>query len=160
MLFSKSKLTLLFGQNSPRTLTEGTLVQMRRREQRNELARCVPELPDQMPAPVRGKPRPLSQVVEPYVEALYNNDPEFRTSAASINAENSPNGRVCFDDADMARRVKADAVKDHGNPRIVNALLGELSRAIKYCMTRRGVGRMQRLKAARNNLLGSAQPAE
>jgi hypothetical protein len=114
-----------------------------------------------MPAPVRGKPRPLSQVVEPEVEALYNEDEDFRLTAASVNIENSPNGRVCFDDAEMARKVKASAQKNGGNPRIINAMLGELSTAIKRCMTRRGVGRSQRIQTARNNLLGSSpQPAE
>lgn len=133
---------------------------MSTREQRNQLAQCAPDLPDQLPPPVSGKPRPLSQVVEPHVEALYNDDREFRIAAASVNSMNSPNGRVCFDDAEMARKIKADATKNGGNPRIINALLGELSTAVKRCMTKRGVGRMQRLKAARNNLLSVAQPAE
>ena len=133
---------------------------MSTREQRTALARCASELPEQMPPALRGKPVPLSREVEPHCEALYNEDANFRAAAASVNGINSPNGRLCFDDRDMAAAVKAHADANGGNPRILNALLGELSSAVKRCMTRRGLGRAMRIREARNNLLTSGVPAE
>jgi hypothetical protein len=109
--------------------------------QRTALAQCAPELPEQMPPALHGKPIPLSREVEPHCEALFNEDPEFRAAAASVNAINSPNQRLCFDDRDMAAAVKEHAKENGGNPRILNAALGILSSAVKRCMTRRGLGR-------------------
>jgi len=135
---------------------------MTTREDRQALARCAPELPLELPAARSGRPIPLSREVEPHVEALYKDDADYRAAAASINKEDSPNGRVCFDDGDMARAVKKHAEQNGGNPRILNAVLGELSTAVKRCMTRRGVGRAMRIREARSNLLSgpSPQPAE
>jgi hypothetical protein len=131
-----------------------------RRERSKALARCAPALPEELPAQVRGKPLPLSRIVEPYVEARYKDDPEWRAKAGSVNPANSPNGRVCFDDKDMAEAIKADATKNHGSPRIINAVIAELSTAIKRCMSRRGVGRSQRIAEAKSALLLSGSPAE
>jgi hypothetical protein len=137
---------------------------MSSREQRQELARCAPDLPEQLPPATKGRPIPLSREVEPHCDALFSEDTDFRAAAASVNSEGSPAGRLCFDDSDMAEMVRAHAKDNGGNPRIINAVRGVLSTAVKRCMTRRGVGRMQRIREAKNRLLTggapSAQPAE
>jgi len=135
---------------------------MTTRSDRQALARSAPDLPPTLPPRTRGKPIPLSQHVEPHVEALFSDDAEFRAAASSVNTESSPAGRTCFDDSDMAEKVRAHAMTNGGNPHIINAVRGALSTAVKRCMTKRGVGRAMRIRAARNNLLGlhSAAPAE
>lgn len=133
---------------------------MTTRQQRQELARFAPDFPVELPAQLRGKPQPLTRIVEPFVEKRFKDDENFRKAAASLNPENSPNGRVCFDDRDLAAAVKADGIKA-GVQRIIDAALGELSTAIMRIMSKRGVGRKQRLAEARSSLLlGSSQPAE
>jgi hypothetical protein len=113
-----------------------------------------------MPPQLHGKPQPLTRIVEPFVERRYQEDDDFRAAAASINSENSPNGRTCFDDRDMAYAVKEDGTKA-GIQRIIDAAMGELSTAIKRVMSKRGIGRSQRIMQAKQALmLGSAQPAE
>src|SRR5262245_37648042 len=112
-----------------------------------------------MPQPIRGKLR-VVDVVFPHVVALYNDEPKFRSFVGSLSPDDSPSGRICFDDAQAAMMVKARANKNGGDPVIDNTMLGKLSTAVKYCMRRVGLSRTQRIATARNNLLGSAQPAE
>jgi hypothetical protein len=131
-----------------------------RREQRTELARSAPELPEEMPAKVRGKPQPLTQIVKPFVDKRFKGDAAFRMAAASINTENSPNGRICFDDRDLAAAIKEDGEKAQVQ-RIIDASMGLLSTTIKRVLAASGVGRSQRVAKAKEALmLGSAQPAE
>jgi hypothetical protein len=124
------------------------------------VAQYAPELPIQFPPQQRGKPVPLSQLVEPYVEARYNTDPKWKVLMASVNKTNSPNGSCCFDDKDMADTIRADAVKDHGSPRIANAITAELSRAIKGCLNKRGLGRSKRIAQAKRQLALNFHQAE
>jgi hypothetical protein len=115
-----------------------------------------------MPAKLRGKQQPLSQIIEPFVEKRFKNDHDFRAAAASLNAENSPNGCICFDDRDMAAAIKQDGEKA-GVQRIIDASMGLLSTTVKRIMARRGLGRNQRITKAKEALLlgsASAQPAE
>jgi len=138
---------------------------MSTREQRQELARCAPELPEHLPPATRGREFPLSREVEPHCDALFSESDKYRAAAASVNSEDSPAGRPCFDDSDMAEMVRAHAKDNGGNPRIIDAVRGVLSTAVKRCMTRRGVGRSMRIKEAKSRLLTgggtpSAQPAE
>jgi len=133
---------------------------MTTRAERNALANCAPEFPLELPPQVRGKPQPLTRIVEPFVERRVKTDAHFRAAAASINTENSPNGRVCFDDQNMAAAILEDGEKA-GVQRIIDATMGALSTAIKRVMTKRGQGRAQRIAQAKQALmLGSAQPAE
>lgn len=132
---------------------------MTTREQRRELARCAPELPEELPPKLRGKPQPLTQIVEPFVEKRFKSDDGFRARGMSINAENSPNARVCFDDNDMARAIKDDGEQARVQ-RIIDATMGALSTAIKRVMTAHNVGRSQRIAAAKHAQLLGSQPAE
>lgn len=133
------------------------------RQQRQDLARCAPDLPEHLPPATRGKEIPLSREVEPHCDALFSGNDDYRAAVASINSEDSPAGRLCFDDSDAAEMVRTHAKDNGGNPRIINAVRGVLSTAVKRCMTRRGVGRAMRIKEAKSRLLTgapSAQPAE
>src|SRR5262249_767424 len=137
---------------------------MSTREQRQELARCAPELPEHMPPATKGREIPLSREVEPHCDALFSSNDVYRAAAASVNSEDSPAGRLCFDDSAMGGMVREHAKDNGGNPRILNALRGVLSTAVKRCMTRRGVGRAMRIREAKSRLLTdgtpSVQPAE
>jgi hypothetical protein len=132
---------------------------MTTRQERSALANCAQELPAAFPPKVKGKPQPLTQIVEPFVEKRFKDDDGFRACGKSINAENSPNGRVCFDDRDMAAAIKADGM-EAGVQRIIDATMAALSTAVKRVMTSRGVGRRQRIAEAKQALLLSSQPAE
>jgi hypothetical protein len=133
---------------------------MTTREKRSELARCAPELPELLPPKLQGKPQPLTTIVEPFVDRRFKGDEKFRAAAASINAENSPTGRCCFDDRDMAAAIKIDGT-DAGIQRIIDASLGLLATAVKRVLSKRGIGRGQRLAEAKQALLlGHTQPAE
>jgi len=132
---------------------------MTTRQQRNELTRFAPELPTQLPPKLRGKPLPLTQIVEPFVEKRFKDDEGFRALGSSINDQNSPNGRVCFDDKDMAEAIKQDGERA-GVQRIIDATVAALSTAIKRVMTTHGVGRRQRFARARDALQLGSQPAE
>jgi len=133
---------------------------MSTREDRQALAQAAQDLPSELPVATGGRPIPLSREVEPHVEALFADNADYRKAAGSVNSENSPAGRLCFDDSDMAEMVRTHAQANGGNPRILTAVRGVLSTAVKRCMTRRGVGRAMRIREARNNLLGAPQPAE
>lgn len=132
---------------------------MSTREERQALANCATPPPPTLP-PSLGKPVPLSRLVEPLVRLLYDTVQQFRDWAASVNSESSPNGRICFDDGDMAKMVIAKAQEDGGDPRITNEKPGVVSTAVKRCMTRCGMGRATRIREAKQNLLGAGQPAE
>ena len=132
---------------------------MNTRRQRQELARCAPVLPDELPPKLRGKPQPLTQVVEPFVDKRFKTDDAFRARSSSINSEDSPNGRVCFDDHDMALAIKEDGEKA-GVQRIIDETIAALSTAIKRVMTKHGVGRSQRIAYAKQALYLGSQPAE
>lgn len=132
---------------------------MSTREQRQALAQYASPPPPTLP-PSRGKPVPLSRLVEPVVRLLYDTVQLFRDYAASINSESSPNGRTCFDDGDMAKMVIAKANEDGGDPRITDEKPGVVSTAVKRCLSRCGMGRAARIREAKQNLLGAAQPAE
>lgn len=136
---------------------------MTTRAERNALARCAPEFPEQLPPQVSGRPQPLTRIVEPFVEKRVKTDADFRAAAASINSENSPNGKVCFDEKDMADAILEDGTRA-GVQRIIDATVGALSTAIKRVMTKRGCGRAQRIAEAKQRLaIGpgfSATPAE
>lgn len=129
------------------------------REQRRALTRYAPELPEEMPAKLRGKPLPLSHIVGPFADKRLKNDADWRARAASINPENSPNGRVCFDDRDLAAAIKEDGEKASVQ-RIIDASMAALSTAIKRYLTGRGIGRRQRIAQAKEAQLLAPSPAE
>jgi hypothetical protein len=133
---------------------------MSTRQQRQELAACAPDFPAELPPRVRGKPLPLTKIVEPFVEKRIKEDEDFRAAAASVNAENSPNERVCFDDRDMAAAIKEDG-RQARIQRIIDVGMGPLSTAVKRVLSLHGLGRAKRIREAKQALLlGSAQPAE
>jgi hypothetical protein len=123
---------------------------------RQELANAAPPAPPTLPPVTDGKEIPLSQLVEPHVTKLYNNDELFRDRSVSVNGLNSPTGRTCFDDGDNAEAVREDAAKNDGHPRIINALRSELSTAVKRCLSKHGVSRAKWVAKARENLLALA----
>ena len=129
-------------------------------EHRRDLVRHAPILPDEMPEPLRGPTR-LTDILFPYVVALFKKDRDFREMVGSLNAENSPSGRLCFDDCRAAEMVQDYVGKNGAHPAVMNALLSRLSTAVKYCMRRVGLSRPQRIETAKKNLLtgnGHAAP--
>jgi len=129
------------------------------REHRRAVVRAAPALPDTMPPTItRGKPRYVD-MVKPYVDTVFNGDEEFRKYVGSLNPETSPSGRLCFDDAYAAKKIKT-AIDENGS----NALLAALSPAdlwfyVIYALRRSGIWRTQRIQAGEANLL-AGQPAE
>ena len=105
----------------------------------------------QMPAPLRG---PMSAVdaVQPHVRILYDTDEEFRSFVSSLSPDDSPSGRLCFDDARAALKVK-DRAKETDDTFVCNLTLGKTSTAVKYNMRRVGLARPQRIEQAHQNLL-------
>ena len=132
---------------------------MTTRQQRTALAQCAPDLPTELPPRKRGKEPPLTVVIAPYVEKRFSTDADWRKSVSSINAENSPNGRTCFDDKDAAVVIKQDG-QDDGVRRIIEASVAAMSTAVKRVLTKHGVGRNQRIAEAKQIMRLGAQPAE
>ena len=129
------------------------------RNQRKDLVRHAPPLPDALPDRIKGKPK-VVDLVEPHASALYNEDPEFRAMIGSLSAEESKNGAIKYDQV-IATQMVASRAEKNKDKSLGGYKLAKVGTAVTSWARRYGIARSQRIEKARDNLLTArAAPAE